>query len=102
MNLKRYLAFAQDLLYSRRDLTVEDLFIEESDPEQAGLVEARLRYWDHSLLKIVEQLESRGAVLTKVRYAYHYQDGNGDLVFRYDNVVHQTSAMCAGATSSAC
>lgn len=88
MNLKRYLAFVQNLLYSRRDLTVEDLFIEEIEPEQTGLIEARLRYWDDSLLKIVEQLAVQGAVLTKTRYVYHYQNNHDDLVFRYDNVAH--------------
>ena len=88
MNLKRYLAFVQDLLYSRQDITIEELFIEEIEPEVAAIVEGRLRYWDGSMLKFVEQLVLRGAVLTKPRYAYHYQDGDGALVLRYDNVAH--------------
>ena len=88
MNLKRHLAFVQDLLYSRRDITLEELLIEETEPEQAGIIEGRLRYWDGSLFKFVEQLAVRGAGLTKTRYAYHYQDGDGVLVFRYDNVAH--------------
>lgn len=88
MNLKRHLAFVQDLLSSRKDLTLEELLIEETEPEHVGIVEGRLRYWDGSLFKFVEQLAVRGAVLTKTRYAYHYQDGNGVLVFRYDNVAH--------------
>lgn len=57
MNLKRYLAFVQDHLYSRQDITIEELFIEEIEPEAAAIVEGRLRYWDGSLtLKFVEQL----------------------------------------------
>lgn len=56
MNLKRYLAFVQDLLYARRDVTLEDIFIEETEPEYAGIIEGRLRYWDGSLFKFVEQL----------------------------------------------
>jgi hypothetical protein len=44
MNLKRYLAFVHDLLNSRRDITLEDLFIEETEPEHTGIIEGRLRY----------------------------------------------------------
>lgn len=88
MNLKRTLAFVQDLLYTRQDISIEDLVVEEIEPEVAAIVEGRLRYWDGSLLKFVEHLMLRGAVLTKTRYAYHYQDGDGMLVFRYDNVAH--------------
>lgn len=88
MNLKRYLAFVQETLYARADLTIEDLFIEEIEPEQAGIVEGRLRYWDGSLFRFVEHLIVRGAVLAKTGYAYHYQDSDGVLVFRYDNVAH--------------
>ena len=61
MNLKRYLAFVQDHLYSRQDITIEELFIEEIEPEVAAIVEGRLRYWDGSMLKFVEQLVLRGA-----------------------------------------
>ncbi len=88
MTLKRHLAFVQDLLYSRQDITIEDIFIEEIEPEQAGIIEGRLRFWDVSLLKFVERVLMYGAVLTKTRYAYHYQDGDNVLVFRYDNVAH--------------
>lgn len=88
MSLKRYLAFVQDILYSRKDLVVQNLFVQEIQPEQTAIVEARLHCWDGSVLSFVEHLVLRGAVLTRPRYAYHYQKGDGTLIFRYDNTAH--------------
>lgn len=90
MNLKRYLAFVEDVLYARKDITIQSLLIEEIEPEAAAIVEGRLRYWDGSLFKFVEHLVRHSAVLTKTRYAYHYQDDEDMLVFRYDNVAHHS------------
>lgn len=40
-------------------------------------------------LQVVEKLVVRAVHdFPKVRYAYHYQRANGELVFRYDNVPH--------------
>ena len=64
------------------------MIIEETEPEQVGIIEGRLRYWDGSPLKFVEQLAVRGAVLTKPHYSYHYQNVDSVFVFRYDNVAH--------------
>jgi hypothetical protein len=88
MNLKRYLAFVEDIVYARKDVSVESFLVEEIEPEATAIVEGRLRYWDGSLFKFIEHLVVYGAVLTKTRYAYHYQDGEDMLVFRYDNVAH--------------
>ena len=40
-----------------------------------------------SLLQIKEYIDARYRI-DHVSYAYHYQDGNGKCLFRYDNAVH--------------
>ncbi len=40
------------------------------------------------MLEFVEVLVMRGLILTKIEYAYHYQDKDNLLLFRYDNAPH--------------
>jgi hypothetical protein len=47
-----------------------------------------LRFWDGSLLEFTETLIERGVVLIKTDYAYHFQDTQNQLIFRYDNAPH--------------
>lgn len=51
-------------------------------------MEARLLFWDGSLLEFVEVLTVRGVILVKTDYVYHHQDSNNNLIFRYDNAPH--------------
>ena len=88
MQLDRYLNWLANSLDSRRDAQLEHFWVEYGEPARKALVEGRLRFWDGSLLKFVEVLEQRGAVLGKLEYVYHYQDGQAQLVFRYDNSPH--------------
>jgi hypothetical protein len=62
--------------------------VKEIVPDQAGIIEGRLRFWDGSLLEFTETLTEQGVVLIKTDYAYHYQDIDDNLVFRYDNAPH--------------
>lgn len=40
------------------------------------------------MLEFVEVLEVKGFILSKAEYAYHYQDRDNTLIFRYDNAPH--------------
>jgi hypothetical protein len=39
-------------------------------------------------LEFTETLTEQGVVLIKTDYAYHYQDAEDTLIFRYDNAPH--------------
>ncbi|MBE7553249.1 MAG: hypothetical protein HS126_19435 [Anaerolineales bacterium] len=62
--------------------------MKEIVPDQAGIIEGRLHFWDDSRLEFTETLTEQGVVLIKTDYAYHYQDADDNLVFRYDNAPH--------------
>lgn len=47
-----------------------------------------LRFWNGSRLEFTETLVEQGVILIKTDYAYHYQDANARLIFRYDNAPH--------------
>lgn len=88
MRLQRYLERFHSILTSRQDWLIESLLIDEIIPDQEGLVDGRLRFWDGSLLEFSETLSVRNMLLVKTRYAYHYQNGKEQLIFRYDNAPH--------------
>jgi len=88
MQLKQYLIQLETLIDSRQEIQVESLHIHEVIPNQSGLIEGRLRFWNHSLLQFIEVLVTSGVTLVKTDYAYHYQDSSDNLIFRYDNAPH--------------
>jgi len=88
--LHRYLSRLHDTILSRQELQIEELeILDRSDrPGQTSQFYARVRFPDASQLQVVEKLVVERFTILKVRYAYHYQRANGELVFRYDNVPH--------------
>lgn len=76
------------MIYSRHDLEIENLRVRTVRPNLSASVTGRLRFWDGSLLEFVEALAQRGALVEKMDYAYHFQDADDRLVFRYDNSPH--------------
>ncbi|MFQ5813483.1 MAG: DUF6516 family protein [Anaerolineae bacterium] len=93
MRLRRYLERLRDTIYSRRELEVEYLRVEEVLADRLGAIEGRLRFYDDSLLEFAETVIERGIVLVKTDYAYHYQRADGTLVFRYDNAPHHPEVL---------
>jgi hypothetical protein len=88
MRFRAYLNRIRTVLDARQEISIERFQIDEIVPGRAGVIEGRLRFWDDSLLEFVEALEERDFVLVKMDYSYHYQDGRGELYFRYDNAPH--------------
>jgi len=88
VRLRRYLRRLQDTIYSRREIEVEHLRIEEMLPDRMGAIEGRLRFYDGSLLEFDETLIVKHLILIKTDYSYHYQRADASLVFRYDNAPH--------------
>ena len=88
MRLRQHLELIQNIINSRQEIVIDSFQVQEIVPGREGVIQARLRFWDGSLLEFVEVLIEHGFVLIKTDYAYHYQDANGQIVFRYDNAPH--------------
>ena len=84
--LKNYLYRLYNTIVSRGNVEVE--FLVFDDQKQRGSTEGRLRFYDRSLLAFDEVVLLRDNQVVKLRYAYHYQKANGELIFRYDNAPH--------------
>ncbi|MEA2059480.1 MAG: DUF6516 family protein [Thermodesulfobacteriota bacterium] len=48
----------------------------------------RIRFMTGSLLEINEAVVAKSDSIIHLNYRYHFQDGNNNLVFRYDNAPH--------------
>ena len=88
--LDRYLARLEKTIRTRKEIEVEELEIETKSQgiERSAEFYARLSFYDASQLAASEKLDVERNAIIKTRYAYHYQDSDGALIFRYDNVPH--------------
>jgi hypothetical protein len=85
--LKSYLARLYDTIISRGDIEIE-LLVFDGHAKERGSIEGRLKFYDGSLLEFDEVVIWRNEQMVKLRYAYHYQNAAGELIFRYDNAPH--------------
>jgi len=56
--------------------------------EKIGVITGVIEFLDESKLFLTEYVDLRYR-LDKLTYRYHYQDKNGELIFRYDNALHK-------------
>lgn len=56
--------------------------------EKIGLIKAAIVFTDDSRLFVTEYVDLRYKP-EKLAYSFHYQDKDGNLVFRYDNASHR-------------
>ncbi len=59
----------------------------EKRAETVGFIRGEIEFRDGSQLHFRELIDLR-LPLRQVMYAYHYQNPNGEIVFRYDNTAH--------------
>ena len=85
--IQKYLNRLYDTIISRGYVEIERLDFDEL-PARQGIIEGRLIFPDGSLLDFDETVLIRHGLIVKLRYAYHYQNTLGALVFRYDNAPH--------------
>lgn len=75
------------------DLIARLPFVEEPNinlekrAEMVGFIRGDIEFKDGSLLHFRELIDLR-LPLHQVMYAYHYQNAQGTLMFRYDNTAH--------------
>jgi len=87
IRLEQYLNRIHSLIFSRRDVNVEELLITSQSQSEEGIVRVQLRFWDESLLEIREDLIVEQGMVIKDQYSYHYQKDN-QVLFRYDDSAH--------------
>jgi hypothetical protein len=85
--IKRYLLRLYDAIISRGYVDVEYVTVNEQSNQQ-GTIEGRLNFHDGSMLEFDEAILAHNDEIIKLRYAYHYQDSDNRIIFRYDNAPH--------------
>lgn len=90
MLLKEYLSNLANRIHDCADtgILLSSEITTDFRTEKIGLIEGRLAFSDESTLYFKEYLDLRYGV-TKQTYAFHYQDQNAGLRFRYDNASHK-------------
>jgi len=61
----------------------------ETRPGEQGYLAGLITFVDGSVLHFTEYLDAVGETTDKLMYAYHYQDAQEQLIFRYDNARHR-------------
>jgi hypothetical protein len=82
MLIDAYFSHVEDVISHAPKLLTTELVKDKRSP-YIGFLEGRLHFQDGSLLQFVEFVNVKTAV-ERYKYAYHYQDEAGRLVFRYD------------------
>jgi len=84
MNLYSYISRLETLLLSRQDIEVEMLTVKWTD--NGANFRSEVRFYDDSRLSIFDMARQVGKrKIRHISYRFHYQDADGNLIFRYDN-----------------
>ncbi|NQU73900.1 MAG: hypothetical protein HQ547_04230 [Candidatus Omnitrophica bacterium] len=74
--------------YSRTGLILSSELKTDARTEKIGLIKGSFVFINESKLFFTEYLDLRYKI-EKLAYSLHYQDKNGELIFRYDNAAHK-------------
>lgn len=74
--------------YSRTDLLIASELSVDARTPKIGMVKGTFTFADGTRLFFSEYLDARYR-MEKLSYAYHCQDAEGSLLFRYDNATHK-------------
>jgi hypothetical protein len=61
----------------------------EMRPGDQGYLAGSVTFADGSVLHFTEFLDAAKGTVDRLMYAYHYQDADHELIFRYDNARHR-------------
>jgi hypothetical protein len=90
MFVKDYLA---DLTETINDYTTSGFIVifeitSDFRSDKIGIIRGKIVFVDESTLFFKEYLDLRHKI-DKKAYSFHYQDGNSNMIFRYDNALHK-------------
>ena len=90
MLLSEYQAYLAEVIdsYSRTDLIVASELNTDARTPKIGVIKGVITFVDGSRLFFSEYVDTRYR-LEKLTFAYHCQDEECGLIFRYDNAVHK-------------
>lgn len=90
MLLSEYQAYLAEVIdrYARTDLIVASELNADARTPKIGVIKGTITFVDGSRLFFNEYVDARYR-LEKLTYAYHCQDAEGVLIFRYDNAAHK-------------
>jgi hypothetical protein len=90
MSLREYLERLREgiELLHKYDYTESIQINEQIRPNKQAVVNAKLVLNNGSVLYIKEYIDAKHGT-DRVTYAYHFNDRDGKLLFRYDNAVHK-------------
>ncbi|MBE7447187.1 MAG: hypothetical protein HS132_19035 [Planctomycetia bacterium] len=74
--------------YSKSGFIITSELKIDSRTEKIGLIKTIIQFIDDSKLFVTEYVDLRYKI-EKLSYAFHYQDKNDNIIFRYDNAVHK-------------
>jgi hypothetical protein len=66
---------------------IETSLLKDKRSLHIGIIEGELTFADESVLHFIEFVNVKETVEV-YKYSYHYQDRNGNLIFRYDMAPH--------------
>jgi hypothetical protein len=90
--IEKYFQAVLDLLSSLPFVSSSDVNLEKRG-DLVGFVRGRVEFQDGSTLLFFRELFDLSLPLQKIMYAYHYQQADGTLIFRYDNTEHHRSVV---------
>lgn len=85
--LQKYLHRLYNTIFSRKHIEIVYLMVDDQ-PDEPMRIKGTLMFPDGSQLVFNEAIKLHDKQIKKTRYAYHYQDGSNNLIFRYDNAPH--------------
>lgn len=65
--------------------------VREEDQVNSGLIRYRLTLSDGGLLELSERFRIVGGTVHSLKYRFHWQDSDGNLIARWDNAAHHLS-----------
>ena len=90
MSLQRYCDEIRDAVVKAEDCGFAESvdFREEIRFGKQAVISAEIRFVNGAVLIVKEYIDAKYK-LERLRYAYQYHDGEGELIFRYDNAAHK-------------
>ncbi|PIP05236.1 MAG: hypothetical protein CO012_04450 [Syntrophobacterales bacterium CG_4_8_14_3_um_filter_49_14] len=95
MLLREYLDHILSIIkkYSIANLILASDIRNDFRTEKVGIIRGRIDFINESTLYFTEYLDLRYGV-EKLSYSFHYQNRDGNLIFRYDNAGHKPELEC--------
>ena len=87
-NFNEYIEATRELITSYDDIIAVAELEEFEVTLNEGFIRGTITFIDGSRLHFLEYIRITNNIPIKLKYRYHYEDAEGNMVFRYDNAPH--------------